>query len=200
MQTLTETAVPVPGVVGIDEKGDTLGVTGYVMNRVVGTVPPPTYHRQGLFFDASAADRSRMALEVMAAQAKLHAVDCRKPALDFLLARGKGATALERDLDWTWASLCWGCPGEVEQLESVRRWFLEHQPRESTLCLCHGDAMLANYMFRDNRVLAILDWELAFLGNPANDVAYQVLTHDFLALGGEPLAGFPTEQERPVPG
>ena len=37
--------------------------------------------------------------------------------------------------------------------------------------------------------------KLAFLGNPAADLAHQVQTHAFLGLGGELLAGFPSEQE-----
>jgi aminoglycoside phosphotransferase (APT) family kinase protein len=84
----------------------------------------------------------------------------------------------------------------VNSLTAVRSWLLDHQPPERRLSLCHGDAMMANYMFRGDEVVAVLDWELAFLGNPAHDIAWQVLTHAFLGLGCEPLDGMPTEEER----
>ena len=195
LQALQGTGVAVPGVVGIDPDGKVLGVSGYVMDRVDGEVPPPSYHRLGLLFDASPESRRRMVFAAVANLAKLHAVDAHAPGFDFLWRRGSGATALERDLDWHWASLRWGCPKEVENLEPVRQWLLKNQLAETTVSVNHGDSMLANYMFRDDRVVAVLDWELAFLGNPSHDIAYQVLTHAFLGLGCPPLAGMPTEQE-----
>jgi aminoglycoside phosphotransferase (APT) family kinase protein len=192
---LTGSAVPVPAVIGIDADGDVLGVTGYVMERVNGEVSPPSYFKSGLIFEASAEDRERMIFDVVATLAKLHALDWRTLKIDFLAKRGNGSTAIERDLDWHWNSLLWGCPEEAESLEPIRQWLLANQPDERNVCLNHGDCMLANYMFRDNRVAAVLDWELAFLGNPANDLAYQIFTHSILGLGCEPLPGFPSEQE-----
>ena len=41
----------------------------------------------------------------------------------------------------------------------------------------------------------MLDWELAFLGNPANDVAYQAFTHAFLGVGCPSLEGCPSVLE-----
>ena len=195
LEALQGTGVPVPGIAGIDADGKILGVIGYVMERVDGDTAPSSYHKLGLFCDASPENRKRMVFEIVAALTKLHALDYRAPGLAFLLKRGKGATALERDLDWHWSSLCWGCPNEMANLEPIRQWLLQNQPRETQVALNHGDTMMANYMFKDGRLVAILDWELAFIGNPAADLAHQVQTHAFLALGGEALAGFPSEQE-----
>jgi aminoglycoside phosphotransferase (APT) family kinase protein len=195
LQALQGSGIAVPGVVGIDADGDVLGVTGYVMERVEGEVPPPSYHRLGLMIESSPESRRRMVYSAIANLAKLHKVDARAPGFDFLWKRGKGATAVERDIDWHWTSLCWGCPNEMENLEPIRQWLITQQPAETKVCVNHGDSMLANYMFRDDKVVAVLDWELAFLGNPTNDVAYQAMTHQFLGLGCAPLDGMPTEQE-----
>ena len=195
LQALQGSGVAVPGVVGIDADGSLLGVIGYVMDRVEGETPPPSYHRVGLLIDTTPASRKRMVFDAIANLAKLHAVDASASGFDFLRQRGSGATALERDIDWHWTSLCWGCPGEIATLEPIRRWLLDHQPEETQVSVNHGDSMLANYMFRDDKVVAVLDWELAFLGNPTNDVCYQALTHAFLGLGCAPLEGMPTEQE-----
>jgi aminoglycoside phosphotransferase (APT) family kinase protein len=187
--------LPIPGVAGIDADGSILGVVGYVMERVEGVVPPPSYFKVGAMVDASPASRRRMLLDAIATLAKLHAIDWRELGIEFLLKRGNGRTAIERDLDWYWSALCWACPREVERHEPLRQWFLRHQPKEDYLCLNHGDAQIGNNLFRDDRVAALLDWELAAIGNPANDVAWQGFTHSFLGLGCEPLAGFLKEEE-----
>jgi aminoglycoside phosphotransferase (APT) family kinase protein len=187
--------VPIPGVVGLDADGSLLGVIGYVMERVEGAVPPPSYYRVGLLVESSPEQRKAMILDAIATLAKLHALDWRTLGVEFLLQRGKGGTAIERDVDWYWSALSWGCPGEIERHEPLRQWFLRNQPVESRICLNHGDAQVGNNLFRDNRVAAMLDWELAALGNPANDVAWQGFTHSFLGLGCEPLAGFLQEAD-----
>jgi aminoglycoside phosphotransferase (APT) family kinase protein len=145
--------------------------------------------------EASAASRRRMVFDVIANLAQLHAQDVRAPGFDFLWRRGDGATALERDLDWFWTSLLWGRPDEVANLAPLRQWLLDHRPPETRISVNHGDSMLANYMFRGDRLVAVLDWELAFLGNPACDIAWQTQTHAFLGMGCEPLAGMPSEPE-----
>jgi aminoglycoside phosphotransferase (APT) family kinase protein len=38
--------------------------------------------------------------------------------------------------------------------------------------LCHGDYKLGNLIFRDSRVVALIDWELASTGHPLQDVGY----------------------------
>jgi aminoglycoside phosphotransferase (APT) family kinase protein len=165
------------------------------MERVEGVTPPAGYHREGLLYDAPATSRRRMVFDVIGNLARLHALDATATGFEFLMHRGRGATALERDLDWHRTALRWGCPGEAEKLEPIHHWLLANQPPEGRISVNHGDSMLANYLFRGERVAAVLDWELAFLGNPANDIAFQVLTHAFLGLGCQPLQGMPSESE-----
>ncbi len=196
LKGLQGSGVPVPGIAGIDADGSTLGVIGYLMERVEGETPPPSYHKVGPMIEATPENRRKMIFASIAGQGKVHALDWKKLGIEFLTRRGNGNTTLERDLDWHWTSLSWGCPNEAAALEPMRKWLLQNQPKEDYICLCHGDSMLPNYMFKDNRLTAVLDWELAFLGNPANDVAYQAFTHAFLGLGYPPLEGCPSIEER----
>lgn len=196
LQGLQGRGVPVPDIAGIDPNGSALGVIGYLMGRVEGEAPPPSYFKVGPVFDATPERRKLMVFGSISAQAKLHALDWKTLGIEFLTTRGNGTTAIERDLDWLWTSLSWGCPTELESLAPIRRWLLDHQPADTGLCLCHGDSMLPNYMFKDGKLTAVLDWELAFLGNPSNDVAYQAFTHSFLGLGAPPLTGCPSIEER----
>lgn len=63
-------------------------------------------------------------------------------------------------------------------------WLDDHAPdRVERTVLCHGDAGAGNFLHRDGRVTALLDWEFAHLGDALDDVAW-VLVRSHL-LGGE---------------
>ena len=52
-------------------------------------------------------------------------------------------------------------------------WLLANPPRGGRpRRLVHGDVGLHNVLVRDGKLAAILDWELAHLGDPAEDIAY----------------------------
>jgi aminoglycoside phosphotransferase (APT) family kinase protein len=165
------------------------------MNCVTGSVPPPSYHANGIFVDASVADRRKMITDVIAALARIHQVDWRKCGLEFLQRRGSGTSAVEREVNWHWDAMRWGSPQSESELAPLRQWLIENQPRTARLHLNHGDTMLGNYMFRNNRLVAVLDWELCFLGNPSSEIAYLAFANDVLSLGREPLPGLPKEAE-----
>jgi aminoglycoside phosphotransferase (APT) family kinase protein len=195
LKALEGSGVPVPRVVGEDPDGSLLGVVGYVMEYIEGETPPPSYYRQGLILETAPGARRLLVFDTLKALAALHRQDPSQPGFGFLWRRGAGATALARNLDWHWTSLLWGCPHEQAALQPIYDWLIANQPAETGLCVCHGDAMLANYMFHQGRLVAILDWELAFIGMPACDIAWQVMTNASLGVGCAPLAGMPSEAE-----
>ncbi|MEM6584219.1 MAG: phosphotransferase [Pseudomonadota bacterium] len=45
------------------------------------------------------------------------------------------------------------------------------QPFEEPLCLLHGDYWPSNIVWQDDRIVAVIDWEDAALGDPLSDVA-----------------------------
>jgi aminoglycoside phosphotransferase (APT) family kinase protein len=52
-------------------------------------------------------------------------------------------------------------------------WLLRNIPAlEGRPCLLHGDIGLHNMLFNDGRLQALLDWEYAHIGDPAEDLAY----------------------------
>ena len=57
---------------------------------------------------------------------------------------------------------------------------------------CMGDARMANLLERDGEVLALVDWELAHVGNPRGDIAYHLyLDGRYAAVAGRRLGGLP---------
>ncbi|HKQ82299.1 MAG TPA: phosphotransferase family protein [Steroidobacteraceae bacterium] len=63
--------------------------------------------------------------------------------------------------------------GASPTLELVFDWLIRNVPREPTpLCLLHCDYAPHNVLVHDDTISAVLDWELARVGDPAQDLAY----------------------------
>jgi aminoglycoside phosphotransferase (APT) family kinase protein len=51
-------------------------------------------------------------------------------------------------------------------------WLRRHAPRPRRVVLVHGDLRPGNFLYQGDRVNALLDWEMAHLGDPAEDIAW----------------------------
>src|SRR5205823_3755089 len=70
-------------------------------------------------------------------------------------------------------------------------------PDDTTVALCWGDARLGNQIFDDDRCVALLDWEMACLSDPVQDLAWFVHFDDVFTegLGVERLDGIPPRED-----
>jgi aminoglycoside phosphotransferase (APT) family kinase protein len=57
-------------------------------------------------------------------------------------------------------------------LEVVRNWLVDHQPPSSSLGVVHGDFRLGNLIVGVDGLRAVIDWELAHLGDPMEDLGW----------------------------
>lgn len=199
MQALAGSGVPVPNVRWIERDPRHLGSAFYVMDRIEGEVPSevPPYHAFGWCLDASPERRARLWWSGVEALARVHAVDWRARGLDFLGVPGDGTGPLDAQLDWYEHYLRWvgGPPQPV--LEAALGWLRANRYTPRRIGLCWGDARLPNLMFRDDAVAAVLDWEMAFLGDPEADVGWWIFLDWATSEGyGFPrLEGFPGPDE-----
>jgi len=77
---------------------------------------------------------------------------------------------------WTW--LMDRAPAELTgQAPRLAQLLAEQQPRPGPPVLVHGDYHLSNMLFKGGRVVAIVDWEIAQLGQPLLDVCCISLSH-----------------------
>jgi aminoglycoside phosphotransferase (APT) family kinase protein len=67
---------------------------------------------------------------------------------------------------------------EIPEMNRLMAWLPEHVPPTSRPALVHGDYRLDNLIIHPSepRVLAVLDWELATLGDPNADFVYHLMT------------------------
>lgn len=193
---LAETSVPVPVARWYEEDRSILGSAFYLMDRVDGAIPSevPPYHTFGLCFDAKPDERATIWWSGIETLARIHAVEWRRAGLSFLGVPGGGTDPLDRQIAYYERYFEWAC-GEQPQpiLRAALAWAKENRFEPARVTLCWGDSRLPNLMFRDGRVVAVLDWEMAFLGDPEADLGWW-LFHDWASSAGygfQRLDGFP---------
>jgi aminoglycoside phosphotransferase (APT) family kinase protein len=57
-------------------------------------------------------------------------------------------------------------------LELVRNWLIDHRPARVALGVVHGDFRLGNVIVGPDGLRAVIDWELAHLGDPIEDLGW----------------------------
>jgi aminoglycoside phosphotransferase (APT) family kinase protein len=169
--------VPSPQVVHVLTREDDLG-RGFLMDRVEGETIPRKILRDAAFGDL----RPRLARELGGILARLHALQAaRLPSL-------RTITALDELAQLREIYRADGHPRPV--FEFAFRWIADHAPREPTPSLVHGDFRHGNFIVDRDGVRAILDWELAHLGDPMRDLGW-ICTNSW-RFGGidKPVGGF----------
>lgn len=137
--------------------------TGLVMRRLEGEAIP----RRLLRDERYARAREGLVGQVASAAASLHAVSIGDlngfdvPAAPPALA---GIEGLEAELDRI------GEPHPA--LELGLRWLRAHPPAPREPALVHGDLRLGNLIVDEDGLVALLDWELCHLGDPAEDLGW----------------------------
>ncbi|MFD7008509.1 phosphotransferase family protein [Rhodococcus jostii] len=168
LRALGGTNLPVARVHALDD-GTRLGRGAMIVDRLPGRA-----HR-GVLRDSDPlgiGEQARMALAAALPEliAQVHSVDVEVLGLldVFSMPDDPGRAELERwvaELDRV----------ELEphpRLREVIAWLWGHLPAPSPIRLVHGDFRPANVLVDDGRVGALLDWELAHLGDPHDDLGW----------------------------
>lgn len=172
LTALRETAVPVPQVLATAEAGEVLDVPLYVMDYVKGPVvttstPAP--------LDSPTA-RAEIGASLIDTMLALHSVDWRSTRLAHA-GRPEGFNA--RHLQ-TIARLVADDNGDPPpRFAPVFSWLMTNVPEEAGHSIIHCDFRLGNVVLapdRPGRVAAVLDWELATIGDPLFDLGYFLAT------------------------
>lgn len=171
LRALEGTPVRVPRVLAVCEDPELIGAPFYVMEQVHGHVItdtiPPELDRD--------AERARIADQLIDALVELHAVDWRAVGLEGF---GRPTGYLERQLRRFSGLWQLNKTREIPEVEQVGRWLADNLPQSPPSTIVHGDYRLGNTIFAASapaRLVAILDWEMATIGDPLADVGYMVM-------------------------
>lgn len=190
LAALAPTDVPVPKPLLLAGK-DVIGAPFYVMEHANGEV---LRHREQL---AGLASESALALgyELVDVLARLHRLD---PAEVGLGGLGRPDGYLARQVNrWT-RQLASSKSRELPELARLADRLALDVPVSQRDTIVHGDYRLDNVVVATGRghIVAVLDWEMATLGDPLADVASLVAWWDGMRGLESPVAEVPGE----VPG
>jgi len=166
-----------PEIVVELEPDDGLG-TGFVMRALPGTPDPRTI----LADNAGDAEGQKLAGQLARELAGIHGVDFNAlpeglPTLD----PAEGVAGLRTQFE--------EAGGDRPVVALALRWLEDNLPAPTDPALIHGDYRLGNVLVAGRELTGVLDWELAHLGDPHEDLAYACMTVWRFARIDRPAAG-----------
>ena len=200
MRALAGTDVPVPHMYALCEDESIIGRAFYIMEFKQGRV----LWDQGL---PGMANPQRAAIydEMNRVIAALHTVDVQPHGLS---GYGKSGNYFARQIGRWSKQYQASITQPIEEMDLLMDWLPAHMPDsardERKRSIVHGDYRMDNLMFapEEDRVVAVLDWELSTLGHPLADFSYHCMAWHIPAslgrgIGGLDIAalGIPSEQD-----
>lgn len=174
LRALRDTDVPHSRVLAVCDDPALFGACFYVMEFVDGWScmnidgwPAP--------FDQDLEARKGLAWELVEAIARLGRVDWKACGLEGF---GRPEGFHERQVDRWYAHLDRFKFRELPGLDEAAAWLRGYKPRAWQPGIIHGDYQFANVMYRHGgpaRMAAIVDWEMATVGDPLLDLAWVVM-------------------------
>jgi aminoglycoside phosphotransferase (APT) family kinase protein len=191
MTALAGTDVPVPETYQLCEDDTVIGAPFYVMQNVVGEVYRTAKAAAVLGLDRLTA----IARELGEVLGRLHRVDAAAVGLaDFGRPEGYLGRQLNRWSKQLAASRSRDVPG-IDELRDRLAAALPDTPRST---IVHGDYRLDNVILGpDDRIKAVVDWEMATLGDPLTDVGMLLLYWEMLVSGQGMFGAVPAGAEFP---
>ena len=164
LRAFADSAVPVPEPLWLETVADGFGAPGFLMREIAGGAAA------GLLTPEPYGDHAPALGEALfTALGQIHRTP---PAAAGLEPFSVDTAAAQRLAHWRTAF-------EADRLrpepviEAGFRWLERHPPPPAQrVSIVHGDFRSGNFLFADDRLLAILDWEMVHAGDPLEDLAW----------------------------
>lgn len=172
--------IPAPQVVYVLQPDDQLGA-GFLMQWLDGETLGQRINRS----DELAEVRPLLARQCGEILGRIHSLDWQQAGLDEQLTQVDAATLVdetfavyrELDIPAPMIDYCW-------------RWLKANLPSNTRVSLVHGDFRNGNIMVNPQGINAVLDWELAHLGDPARDLGWLCVNSWRFGNREKPVGGF----------
>jgi aminoglycoside phosphotransferase (APT) family kinase protein len=183
LAALHPTGFPVPRPLTLCEDADVIGAPFYVMERVEGRI-----FWDGTLPEVRKGERRAIYEAMIDTLAALHALDPEKSGLgDF----GRAGNYFARQVD-RWTRQYRAAQTDlIAEVEKLIEWLSRTIPPQGRTSIIHGDYRIDNLVYAASspRVRAVLDWELATLGDPLADFSYLAMNWTLARDGRSRLAG-----------
>jgi len=168
--------VRLPGLGWFEADPRYLGVPFFTMDHVDGKVPADNlpYTLEGWVIEATAEQQRKMWWSGIEALATVHRTDWAACGLAWLDDRARGHPGIEQQMSYYREFYEWAAKGTpVPTLDATWKWLQAHQPPENgDVVLSWGDSRIGNIIWDDFECAAVLDWEMASLGQPEMDLGW----------------------------
>jgi len=157
LSAIAGSAVPVPGVLAFCGDESIAGSPFLITHRMPGVC---------LMVVDLAIDGRALSVAAVDTLAALHRIDW----------RAKGLTApegsyLARQINrWTTQLAATPTASRLGDLSAATAWLRSHRPATEEATTVHGDFGFHNLLVTEDRIEAVLDWELATIGDPLVDL------------------------------
>lgn len=169
LSALYPTGYPVPRPLAICKDSEVIGANFYVMALIQGR-----NFAYGSLPEIEAVERGQLYHSMIENLAKLHSIDVERAGLgDF----GKSGNYFARQVTrWT-AQYRSSQTDDIPEVDRLIEWLPQTVPVQTRSSIIHGDYRVDNLIFdhASPTVSAVLDWELATIGDPLADFAYLLM-------------------------
>ena len=180
MQSAHAVGVPEPEVYYVLTRDDELG-DGFIMQWIEGEALGARIVRSPEF----AAVRPKLAYECGRILAQIHSIDLDKTGLRSKLSEIPPSEFVEQT--WERYQLL-----ETPQpmIDYAARWLRDHLPEKHEMALVHNDFRNGNFMLDADGMVAVLDWEVAHIGDPMRDLGWICTNSWRFGNTADPVGGF----------
>ena len=179
MQSALAVGVPEPEVYYVLQREDELG-DGFLMEWLDGEALGARIVRSPEF----EAIRPKLAYECGRVLAKIHSIDLDATGLRARLWEIPPAEFVEQ----TWERYrLLDTPQPM--IDYAARWLMDNLPEQHETALVHNDFRNGNFLLSPDGIVAVLDWEVAHVGDPMRDLGW-MCTNSWRFGASDPVGGF----------
>ena len=180
MQAAREAGVPEPEVYHVLEPSDGLG-EGFLMEWLDGETLGARIARSPELESV----RPQLAHQCGEVLARIHAIDVQATGLAGRLQTQTPEQFVRQMLE-RYQFLATPQP----MIDYAGRWLLDHLPAEPRTALVHNDFRNGNFMVDTHGIKAVLDWEVAHIGDPMRDLGWICTNSWRFGVTEKPVGGF----------
>ncbi len=200
MEICSENDVPVPQLLGYEPDESLLGSDFYIMGFTEGLIPTdnPPYAFGSWVTELDSRQRTDMWRNGIAILAKIHSIDMSRYELPDLPQAGSHEAPMQHEIRKFQDLVDSDMQARLTPVLTEAWEYLQTQvPTAGARRLVWGDSRPGNVIWSDLAPVAVIDWEMASLGDPLADVAWWFwIDHvNSVGLGVDMLSGLPQIDE-----
>jgi aminoglycoside phosphotransferase (APT) family kinase protein len=161
--------VSIPELIALEMSNTILGMPFYAMSKVDGIIPVQWNPDDPAVFPTPLA-RRQLAEDFVSNLVSIHSADIKH--FEFLKFGSNSQECTNFQLERWERSYAESYLHDVPLIRLAFRWLRDHMPDDTRLGLCHGDYRIGNFITDQSKIVAILDWELAHIGDVVSDISW----------------------------